>query len=727
MRPSPRGALLVLAIACAASHAPPAQAQQKRLVTIAARSCPSYADITANRARNNIMESLENLGPDTSYGVGGVPLIVDPAIEVRPPQDKCTAIENWEFTLGTGIQGRADTGIWGALSKVTGPFSPTIVTEDQVPLLDGDGKQVKDTDIAGAVTIKLTRDQTELAASQSKLWIQGGRPGKPITDPETYAFGALRCATDNLNGDNVEWISYPPNIIHVFCFAYYVKPAPTSGTIEVVKDVTLPPETGPQKVRFTGEISYANNEFFLTSSNTSSGRMSFIRAAGRTWSFREDPTPLGTLTAIECVSTNGKSTFVRDLATRETTVTLGAGDKVTCTYKNTYRRPASGLAIRKVSLGGLGTFGFAIDGQGEHVTGSATTTEPGVATRVQPADDIAQLGAGTYRVTEDLPPDRGGTWSFVGVNCSPGGRRAVRGSVVDITVPPDGVNPICTFTNRFTPAGQITLRKITLGGTASTRFQVRPEFGETRPEREQLAVTTEPGVPADATGDNLSELPIGEYSIQETIGGTSRWEVAAVLCDGVPVPATSGRIIIELTDGDPVRNCVFINQRVPDVVPPDPEPPAPPPPDPPAEVGPQGGIAGAEVASAASNLLITKRVRPRRVRLGGVLRYTITVVNRGPDPAEAVTIAERHTPVQRRLQIRTNDGTCRASPPRYCKLGTLQPGQRAVVRVNVRTRHVGRFVNIVAVSSATAQTSRLGKRARARAIVIAPPRPLFTG
>ena len=31
-------------------------------VTIAARWCPAYTDITANRARNNIMESLRDLG-----------------------------------------------------------------------------------------------------------------------------------------------------------------------------------------------------------------------------------------------------------------------------------------------------------------------------------------------------------------------------------------------------------------------------------------------------------------------------------------------------------------------------------------------------------------------------------------------------------------------------------------------------------------------------------------
>ena len=47
-------------------------------VTIAARTCPTYTDITANRARNDIQESLENLGADTPYTAGQP---ISPAIE----------------------------------------------------------------------------------------------------------------------------------------------------------------------------------------------------------------------------------------------------------------------------------------------------------------------------------------------------------------------------------------------------------------------------------------------------------------------------------------------------------------------------------------------------------------------------------------------------------------------------------------------------------------------
>ena len=97
----------------------------------------------------------------------------------------------------------------------------------------------------------------------------------------------MRCATDNLNGDNVEWISYPPDGTHVFCFAYYVTPAPTSGTIMVVKEVELPDGYGAQKFRFTGNISYENNEFFLTASNGSPAQPVLRSRVGPRWSFRE--------------------------------------------------------------------------------------------------------------------------------------------------------------------------------------------------------------------------------------------------------------------------------------------------------------------------------------------------------------------------------------------------------------------------------------------------------
>ena len=66
--------------------------------------------------------------------------------------------------------------------------------------------------------------------SRAALWIQGGTPTDPVLASvpafaDEYGFGALRCAIDNLNGDNVEWIKFPTGSRHVYCFAYYVDAA----------------------------------------------------------------------------------------------------------------------------------------------------------------------------------------------------------------------------------------------------------------------------------------------------------------------------------------------------------------------------------------------------------------------------------------------------------------------------------------------------------------------
>ncbi len=103
-------------------------------VTFAARSCPSYSDIDANKARNDIQESLEDLGPDSPYNSNGQ--LVNPAVEEASPQDACNPLPDWTFPLGTGEQGGASTGPWGSLSIVTNPFDSSVVTGASTLLYD---------------------------------------------------------------------------------------------------------------------------------------------------------------------------------------------------------------------------------------------------------------------------------------------------------------------------------------------------------------------------------------------------------------------------------------------------------------------------------------------------------------------------------------------------------------------------------------------------------------
>src|ERR1700744_5971649 len=143
-------------------------------VTFVARSCPEYTDIFANKARNDIQESLKDLGPDSPYAQ--IDALVDPEIESMAPQDACSALPDWRFTLGKGYVTRAVTGPWGSLSKVTEPFDGSIVTKPSTPLYDQHHMQIGNERIAGATTIELTRAEREQASASGQLWAQGGTP-----------------------------------------------------------------------------------------------------------------------------------------------------------------------------------------------------------------------------------------------------------------------------------------------------------------------------------------------------------------------------------------------------------------------------------------------------------------------------------------------------------------------------------------------------------------------
>ena len=725
---------------------PQAHASHERWVTIAARYCDRYDQIFANRARNNIMESLRDLGPDSPYLANGVANIIRPQIEAQAPQDACHPLANWRFTLGRSYRTRAVDGPWGSLAKVLEPFDTPIVTQPSVPLRDDDGNVTAGT-IYGATTIRLTSAQNDLADEGSKLWLQGGTPEAPLTDPDEYGFGALRCATDNLNGDNVEWIAYPADgTKHVFCFAYYVKPPPTSGTIRIEKQLDgVPAGSGAQKIGFFGNISFAPGGAFSITAGpapTDVGSVEFIRAAYRPgdpeWSFQEQLGPLASLESLNCVSKlagqGGTGSTWRaigdDPRQPGASIRLAEGDVMTCRFVDSASLPASGLVLRKITRNGTGAFGFDVTGTQE-TSVTAETTLPGLVAVAGPEGNTLGLPSGSYRIEETSPASSGaGTWALESVSCARSTPELV-GDSIRLSLPvPGGTGDGCTFVNRFTPGGRITIDKVTLGGTATARFQIDPQF-DPDTEYEQTATTTRPGEAVRAEGESTAHIPIGDYEIRETIAGSegSRgdWRVNAVVCNGVPVPSIESHIRITLTADQPDQHCEFVNELLRNDPPEPPEPPAPPsepvPPPAPVPGAPEGGVAGASVRPA--ELAITKRARPRQVPLGGLVRYRVVVRNRGPATARQVTIGEGVVATRRDLRLRASRGSCREQLPRYCVIGRLAAGERAVIRVTVRTRRPGRFLNSVAVNTATPQRTTRNKSARARLTVRAIPR--FTG
>ncbi|HVW46630.1 MAG TPA: hypothetical protein VHA76_06235, partial [Solirubrobacterales bacterium] len=688
-----------------------ASAASGYFVTFAARDCPTYGDIYANKARNDIVESLEDLGPNTQYGSSGAP--VGPGFEEIAPQTRCKPLVDWQFTLGTGYQTRAVSGKWGSLSKVTGPYSTAIVTQDSTPLLDSHGDPVGAQTVAGAVTVKLTTQQAMQASKSSSLWAQGGTPTDPVLasrfgTPQApdYGFGTMRCATDNVNGDNVEYVFFPSGTTHVFCYAYYVSPPPTSGTIVIHKRVVGAPADANPAFPFAGDLSFDPNGFALRNGQSST----FYRAGGETWSVTEGAVADYRLRSVECTSTAGDGApGTSTAATDERTVAiaLAAGDTVDCTFVNEWVPPTGSLTIAKITEGGIGSFDFLVSpssGGGEPTSVTATTGRDGVPINAAPESNLAELPPGTYTIAERKPVDAGGAWTLVGAECD-GTAKDTRDVTVTVVT---GQNQTCTFTNKLAGAGSISLSKVTEGGTGTTEFVI--ETLSRQPlQFHQSATTTEPGVAADAVPagpeDDTGHLYLGTYRIVEQpplSRAAGEWTLTSVNCDGVDVPFSDGSALVTLSRGAPHASCRFTNvlgARPPDpepgepgaVIPPIPEQPPATPSDPETPgpggsvetpPGPVGGVAGIEAegdrpmpGSYWADLSVVTHPHTAERQRGDRVVDVVAVRNDGPSDAEGVTVDYQAPKAAKLIEAVTPRGSCSTRLPSTCELGVLKPHQ----------------------------------------------------
>ena len=364
-----------------------------------------------------------------------------------------------------------------------------------------------------------------------------------------YAFGTLRCASDNLNGDNVEFIYFPAGVTHVFCYGIYVKPPPTSGTITIRKQVTGNPPESNAAFRFTGTLSFNPTGFALRNGESSS----FYRAGGSasapvTWNVTEGDVDEYVLDSVNCqavVSPGGGPGLSKvDVTGRAAAIHLVAGEQVTCVFTNRYVPPPGGLTIRKITVGDVGTFAYTVrptSGGGLTKHASATTTEEGIPVNAEPS--LQSLAPGAYEIDERLPSSPHGSWRLTSVHCTDSSE--ARTDPVKVTIR-SGAQVTCVYTNTFTRRGSIAITKVTQGGVGRTGFEITPLQG-TPATYLQSATTTHPGVAAAAhphtSQDATDHLELGAYRIVEeppASGPAGHWTLTGVRCNRVDVPFAEG-------------------------------------------------------------------------------------------------------------------------------------------------------------------------------------------
>ena len=508
------GALRVCAAAFVAGLiVVPAADAQTRLVTYAARACPTYADVTANLARNDIQESLRDLGADTLYA-SGEPIS---AAKEQQGQPNCRPLADWRFVLGTGYRvpgGHRHVGVVVAASRPR--TTPSIVTKASTPLLNRIGDPIG-VDLPGAVTVALTHDQAQRSQQGNSLWLQGGAVDDPVLDelyPGQYGFAALRCAVDNLNGDNVEWIGFPNGVTHVLCYAYYVSRRPPAARSSSSKVVDAPDATAHQDFSFTGNISYTeDNRFTLSASNGSPAYSeTFFRAAGATpWTFAEEVPPGWSLTGLACTSANRRE-HDDDLARER----RGARHARAVGHGHLYlHEPAAAARSRAAAaVQAHARRCRELHVRRRRVDESARQT---ITTTRARRGGPRRAARGHARRVHDhrdgaRATTRAGRWS---PSRAPSAARNRFDPLEPVTLTiPAGAGVACEFTNRFIPAGVLRIRKVAIGGTGTAHFQITPRRGAAV-EYHQSAIVRRQLVPVRARGDDTTQLPLGTYDILE--------------------------------------------------------------------------------------------------------------------------------------------------------------------------------------------------------------------
>jgi len=114
---------------------------------------------------------------------------------------------------------------------------------------------------------------------------------------------------------------------------------------------------------------------------------------------------------------------------------------------------------------------------------------------------------------------------------------------------------------------------------------------------------------------------------------------------------------------------------------------------------------------------------PDPIRVGGTLVYTVTVTNRGPDPATNVQLVDPLPGTLVVLAAAASQGSCTVLPVVTCALGTIPPGGVVTVVLLVSPTETGRIENTATAVGAEPEANPADNVATAVTTVISVTKP----
>ncbi len=198
------------------------------------------------------------------------------------------------------------------------------------------------------------------------------------------------------------------------------------------------------------------------------------------------------------------------------------------------------LVIRKVTVGGNGTFGFS--STGGIASPFSITTANGSGQQA-----FTSLTPGSYTVTESTPP---GGWDFTSLACvDEDNGSTVNGQTANIDLDP-GETVTCTYTNTL-QTGSVELKKSWIGTPGSATLRIGSSAGGS--EIDSATVTSN-----GTTGANT--VPTGTYYVSESVtnAGDYTSSLSCTKNGSNYTPGASDSVVVGKND---VVVCTYTNTR----------------------------------------------------------------------------------------------------------------------------------------------------------------------
>jgi len=352
-------------------------------------------------------------------------------------------------------------------------------------------------------------------------------------------------------------------------------------------------------------------------------------------------------------------------------IELSAGENVTCVFTNTLQRGS--IIVQKQT---------DPDGHPQSFAFEASYDEGGFSLSDGEQNDSGELLPGTYSVSENVPAG----WILTSATCSdesdPG--------EIELSA---GENVTCVFENALVPLlgrGAIDVQKSATptsvkepGGLVT--FSVTIKNVSVVNVAIENVVDDKFGDLDDEGGNGCFDAPINLLPL-ESVNCTFQREITGA-------GGTSHVNTVGASGHDAFGNPVFDSDD-----------------------------ARVDITPRLIDLVIVKEASSP-TPLNGVVNYSLTVTNKGPDTATNVQLADPAPAGITYLTANPSQGTCNLGPSLVtCALGTIAPGQTVTIAITARATAVGSHTNTATVTGTGGrETNPADNSDSAVTVVPAPP------